>query len=1196
MKRRFLHLFVTLVGLLCGASQASAFDLDVPELPLGQAPTNGAIVMLYNIDEELCLGNGKISAAWATSTILLENGGGLLFKLEEQSDGTWSLRTSSGEKSGQFMFAPYAEGDRPYCFIDMAGDWQGSRKWTVEELPEGGYSLSLVDDMNDGNYYLGTNGMTYDVVWNADPDDGAHISWLFLEADAIQKYNLRIQLFEQLDIALAYPSIQLDPYAEVYNNAEATVEDLNTALSKIKSAIAEAMIIDDGIEATPDDPLDVTDMYIENARFDTDVNGWQNIGGMTKDPNSTPYGDTVQDFCEKWAWNTPLNGEFGIYQTLSLAPGLYRLEVDAIATAQYDQSIKVTGVKVYVKNETSYEVGVATADNSPQHYSIEFLVDGSTPTEVGFHCDKTTEANWICVDNFQLWYMGKVEMSSAQIQLKNAIATALNAYPEDEFDYIPANTEVKDTYTEALAAAAITLDEPTSTDEAYEAATAKLEEALAALNQSKADYATLQSLYHKFDNLSGALLEIDEVGDMEDIPVTYAGEIDQLISEAICDGAVEAAKYTTIYDTYNALYELILFCNERIEANGDDATLVGMIEAKVNALHTAWVEGTYTTPEQVAQAKDDIQSMIAAYLNAAIKPGDDLTYMIVNANFDENADGWDRNGYGNPGYNAQCVEYFQKNFNFSQTLKGMPKGRYTLTVQGYQRRSTVNAVLYANENEKLLWNVKDQAQDPGFYSEQEGYPYDSYDAAVGYYPNSMDGARAWFDAETEDGEPFYTNKLDFFLTAAESNDLTIGVRSSDNGDWCLFDNFTLVYHGNNASDYAVTLNELIEQIETLMEEGYPTEQLLKNVDAAKKQATDAIESNNADGCIAALPVLQNTLKETQETLAVTKKLGDKYAFMVDYRIDELVSSTKNDFKNYLDSFAGKLTSGGIKDLADVDALADELDTKFTECVQHDGLATATEAKPFDMTAAIVNPNYECWFEGEGGYNEDVLDSEFNAFGWEGDKPNCNEFSAEYFNMDWTKGVEIHQTIKGLAPGWYKLHVLGYNRQGYGNDHVEEPVSYTTLYAGQYSTRLCDVLDYKSEEKLCDADDESMNESEVEIDGVTYYYPGNMPSSAIYYEEGCYMNTLVFKVEEGQKEVTFGLSKQTFAYWDSLMFDTWSLDYVGTTEPTEVSTAIAGVSAAQGKAVYNLAGQRVNKTQKGINIIKHGQGAVKVLVK
>lgn len=1193
MRRSTLNWLLTMVLAFVGIN-ASARDWDAPEMPQGTGPIDGATVMLYNVEAELCVQSGRINAAWETSAILGENG--LLFKLKKDGE-MWQIITSSGSHSGKNLFVPLAEGDYPHAFVDMAGTWQGAHQWVIDELPDGTYSLAINPSHEVGGRAPGCffgSRSDFDLYCDVEEDeDEAQISWLFLDGDAISIYKIRCEMYELLYEAEEYPTINLNPISEVYDNPNATLKEIQTALTTLKASIAEAQLADYD-DINPDNPFDVTINFITNPTFDDDLNGWT-VKDMHHDPNGTPYGSEeegnyVQSFCEQWVGGAPLGREVGISQSLALPAGLYRLSANAIATAQYAGGAQVEGVKLYVKTDQEYSVSVATGNNAPQHYVIEFIADGVNPVEIGFHVDANTIANWTAVDNFELFYLGKTTWSAAYLELKNAVAVAEGKFPADEVEWIEgANATVIAEYQAAYKAAAELAAVPTSADEACTAAAQALLKALEALEASQKDYSRLTDAANAAVNLSGYAEERNLNEELDELFSEMYGAI-----EGMEAGKEEIDAFINKYNVYNALWSVIEFCNDRIQANSDDEDCIAIIENGIAEVENAWHEGSCATTDEVAALKEKIENAIAAHLNAQIKPGDDLTHLLINPSFEDNANGWDTNGYDAPGgLGDKLAEYFQKNFNLSQTLRSMPKGRYTLTCQGFQRRSTVNAVLYANNDEKLLHHVRDFEREEGLYSDGSGnWPQDSNNDGM-FCPNSTAGSNTWFTSgETdEDGNPLYTNILDFFLLDGEKNDVTLGVKSDNNGDWTLVDNFTLTYHGNNAEDYAPALEALIAELNEVItpengDEQYVTKKLSNTASTAINQAQDAIKNNNADACIAAIPVLKAAIEEAKTTVVVTRQLADDYSYITDYRMDE-VKSSDPDFKAYLETIVSDLSSGNIADDAAVEQRIEDLKVRFTQYVQYDG-KDATEEKPFDMTAAIMNPQYECFL----GATEEA-GSEYNAFGWEGDVPNCNEFSAEFFRMDWTEGIDIHQTIKGLAPGWYKLRVQGYNRQGYGNEYVDTLASNADLYAGEYSTRLRDVLEDKSESSLYDEDEEG----KVEIDGVTYYYPSNMPTSMAYFEEGYYWNMLKFEIKEGQNEITIGIRKNSYKYWDSVMFDNWQLEYVGATEPTEQETAVENIALSNITSVkyYTLDGVEMSRPVKGVNIIKRTDSTGRVNV-
>ena len=103
-----------------------------------------------------------------------------------------------------------------------------------------------------------------------------------------------------------------------------------------------------------------------------------------------------------------------------------------------------------------------------------------------------------------------------------------------------------------------------------------------------------------------------------------------------------------------------------------------------------------------------------------------------------------------------------------------------------------------------------------------------------------------------------------------------------------------------------------------------------------------------------------------------------------------------------------------------------------------------------------------------------------------------------------------------------------------------------------------------------------------------YYPASMAG----FQQRCakspeaYCNKVQISIEEGG-DIQFGLKKIAAESGDWLIYDDFKLLYLGAT-----STGISSVETEGDKTIYNVAGQRMNTLQKGINIV----GGKKVLVK
>lgn len=187
----------------------------------------------------------------------------------------------------------------------------------------------------------------------------------------------------------------------------------------------------------------------------------------------------------------------------------------------------------------------------------------------------------------------------------------------------------------------------------------------------------------------------------------------------------------------------------------------------------------------------------ATNLSVALAPTDKTT-SITNPNFDTNITGW--TATTGSGYNFTEVEYWQKNFDFNQTLTGLPAGVYVVKVQGYERPINLNTADhtgYTNGWDALnsrfyatASGVKTFQPLKNLFAETTSTVGTTIDGLI--FPNNMSDAQAAFTAG------LYDNELGY-VTVDATGSLTIGISSTyDNnraGRWNVFDNFRLYYYG-----------------------------------------------------------------------------------------------------------------------------------------------------------------------------------------------------------------------------------------------------------------------------------------------------------------------------------------------------------------------------------------------------------------
>jgi len=148
--------------------------------------------------------------------------------------------------------------------------------------------------------------------------------------------------------------------------------------------------------------------------------------------------------------------------------------------------------------------------------------------------------------------------------------------------------------------------------------------------------------------------------------------------------------------------------------------------------------------------------------------------------------------------NSHNAEKFNTaEWNVTQTLKGIPNGIYSLSVQGFYRcgTNTIAQAAYVNGTDERLaifYAADKSVPLPSVFSEnkktvESGFVYEKNGFFV---PNTQDQAAQCFT----DG--YYTSTLtDIVVT---DGTLTLGIRKDNKAvesDWACFDNFTLLYYG-----------------------------------------------------------------------------------------------------------------------------------------------------------------------------------------------------------------------------------------------------------------------------------------------------------------------------------------------------------------------------------------------------------------
>jgi hypothetical protein len=190
----------------------------------------------------------------------------------------------------------------------------------------------------------------------------------------------------------------------------------------------------------------------------------------------------------------------------------------------------------------------------------------------------------------------------------------------------------------------------------------------------------------------------------------------------------------------------------------------------------------------------------------------DLTYMVTNPEV-KSLDGWT----GAPTLNSSCAEFYQKTFNFYQTVSNLPAGQYIVKVQAFQRPGT-SADAYADYlagNDKVtanLYAANEMVKVAHIARDAQTTSLGNGEATVGSpakrIPNTMTGASNFF------AKGLYDNSVEGTVEE-NGGQLRIGLRSSSMPDnyWVCFANFRLFFIGSDAEGMPSAIQNM-EQLDT----------------------------------------------------------------------------------------------------------------------------------------------------------------------------------------------------------------------------------------------------------------------------------------------------------------------------------------------------------------------------------------------
>lgn len=1145
--------------------------------------------------------------------------------VETETEGEWAINVLNNSKAtsgaGHFVGEDGAQ-----TWIDGdAARYSNYGAWSISEY-QGGYMLQNINATqvkyvgDDGSFTraFGVDGnntsiswaTTWTDLWIELPEDNTtnpQLVWKFVSADdgeavrayakdfkekfnsdeyqallkayqdAMEGYNAKVQLKAALEEA-EEAGVNTDAAATVYNNPDATAEEVNAAIAMLKAEINREYFKTLLGGATNTDPIDATDYVLVNPRFDEAVGngvlppGWtititgQNCGQQNRTDTNGSTGMSITNFIE--AWHPQSLGDGVIAQTVyGLPAGKYVLECDASAChdpANGDGS-DIVGVDLFVETGSNIATTrVGTARLGITHFSVTLVnPEDNDVMTFGLRAQQTN-ANWLSADNFTLTYYGTTKLTPAQANLEQKIADANNVDTS-----VPANSSVTDALLAAIEHAQGVLD--ALADD--ETCNAEVEALLAAQAEFEASVAAYE--------------------DFSDYAINDQGEFNILIVKVLDNDWIELA--------------------------------VNM-QALITELSNKYSTYTLTT-EEVNGVRAQISQLVYDYISepGKVKEGDDLTMLLVNPDFSvgTTADptGWTIKSGGltelasATGNIEKYHEVGGTGFNISQTIKNMPAGVYDVTVQGFVRHdnasSTDETIFYAGDTRTSLMTLEDQwSLDPIYVSGGENpYIHDgNYDLTLttpsgetAYKCNGMGGAYYWFQTPItdatdfkyvpKDGDNFYTNHIK--ITLREAGDLEIGLMTTSKTDWVIWDNFQISYIGNGIDIYYEMIEEAQEKMMAAVnaEDAFITKAADDLVNALNARVDKMTELETGDEALA----LISDIEAATEYIKAGAKEGQKLANAIDFLNAHITGTTSSD--QTLTTLLIQADSQyndpiQIENNEAVDGIIANLRKALGNYATCDAADEPTTK--FDASVAIINADYL-----------NPATSEYSAEFWTIENAYAADWGAlEAFNND---SINIYQEIEGLKAGFYQVDVQGYYRagnidayngeQGDSLKQVQNAYIYAITSVGEMTTPLQNII------AGAQALEEGLGGSELEttdLEGNAVLVPNNMEAASYYFAAELYPNSLKVQVGEDGK-LTLAVRKWNHIDQDWTIFTGWKLYYLGKTGVNfaDELTAVENLNDANAKAaqIFTLDGRQAARMTRGINIVRMSDGSVrKVLVK
>ena len=1067
-------------------------------------------------------------------------------------NGSFTFYGGNGYEGGRGISNTYMFRDGvEHGFVDRGS--QASWYWNFTKTANGNYYWQSLPEQGfntDGSEYAAGQGSGAPVVFNA-AKTASNVEWQFVAVEGFdpsaaesmaalfEVYEAKLALYN-LAVAIVDEGLEVDyeQYTSVYNGSD--LEALKAAYEPLHRAYMEAKVAELGKDAAPDNPVDFTSMLV-NPTFEGNINGWvctfksgTNATNIGYQGASYTNGDVqINKFIEAWANNGTSFNPDRTFSTLGNAE--LQQTVQYLPAGKYQFTVDCIAVQQWQSAENPV-TGV-------QLFATGGEIDKYTEIHTGNEKPEHFEVNFASTGGDLVLGLRTRNTSANWIAADNFTLTyygpvdpyqiTLEEFLEDydytyDIDETMTNATVKENLETAIDEARAAIDD---IDADYKAAYETAVAALEAWKASANDYKTLKNLINRAEADAAAYAGIEGLGEQVSVK----------------------------YDEYNDAYEDGTATTEQINEwiAGYNEFIVGAVRA---ALPTA-------TEEKPVPA----------------------TALGINMGYENNTkDGWTcNNGWT---VRAHTGEVFHNTFVLTQTIENMPAGKYVVKAKAFYR-TTDNAANYdsyqSGTDEILTYLVAGSNKTPVVNQaagaiEADAAPYAGYAETIAtekdedgnvtvegsgiWVPNSMESAEIAFNLDDT-----YACEVSTYLV--NDGSLTFGVRNDGEileNSWSIWSQFEIYYYGKSTSGLYEQLVALKDQAAQMIEEGK-----VDNYAVASEKLNDAVNaaesakaSDGETALTAVIDQLIGAMEYAEAGLALAEKLMDivgvydtKYAEAVEAGI----SSSDQTFEAMLDEVGEAVSCEQFESNEQIQGWIDGLPATWVSYVMgQDGVESATAEEPADITAILFNPDFNggnanYWTVDAMGQNNGYQNNNTYTNDSEGTLPEEERVTLDQFIECWRSGAvltdgAISQKLGAALPqGTYILQAEGHatRQMGYPEGGIQGVNLTVTDGTNSWVTPM----------------------------GVPEGVSGAAPDR--------YQVTFQ---SDGKTILTIGLFvKETNANW--IAADNFKLFYAGS-DYDAIESIAADATANKPSAIYNLAGQRVQKAVKGLYIINGKKIVVK----